>query len=422
MFRLLLIALFFLASCSRRFDELEMMPAPVLFDQSEKDLLRSRAYLGKSPYQGILYVTDRAAAASQSKTRFYENKRGSLLRVGIGQVDYSGTGLGDGLIRKIPVAGQKMKPVPGVVSGIRELGYLSSAMPYGPLVGPGELKGLKKADREFAKLINGKLAVSDLKEVTIYIHGVKNVFENPLLVASELWSFMGNDGVCIGYSWPATPNFFAYLRDIETARLSGGNLRRFIRFLSRETNARKINIVAHSAGTRVTLTALHELALVHQTSKERERLRLGQVSLIASDYDPEQFASAITDGILDLSDATDIYISSDDSALGIARQLFTFSRLGQRNDITEISPHARTYLSNHPRLSFIDVSSAPLVFAGSGHSYHRRSPWVSNDLIATLRSGAAPSRRGLVRDSGKLVWTFPEDYPARSKSLRRAKR
>ena len=52
----------------------------------------------------------------------------------------------------------------------------------------------------FADAINAKLADSRSKDIVVYVHGYKVPFENPLLVATELWHFMGYDGVVIPYS------------------------------------------------------------------------------------------------------------------------------------------------------------------------------------------------------------------------------
>ena len=58
---------------------------------------------------------------------------------------------------------------------------------------------------QFAAKVNAKLAISRAKDVFIYLHGYKVVFENPLLVASELWHFLGYEGVFIAFAWPSTP-------------------------------------------------------------------------------------------------------------------------------------------------------------------------------------------------------------------------
>jgi len=101
------------------------------------------------------------------------------------------------------------------------------------------------------------------------VHGYKVVFENPLLVASELWHFLGYEGSFIAFSWPSTPDTLAYFADLETAALSAGNLRILIQYLAEQTEARKIHIIGCSAGTWVVAQALDQLALIHSGMADR---------------------------------------------------------------------------------------------------------------------------------------------------------
>jgi esterase/lipase superfamily enzyme len=116
---------------------------------------------------------------------------------------------------------------------------------------------------KFAAKINAKLSISKLKDVFIYLHGYKVVFENPLLVASELWHFLGYEIAFIAFSWPSTPSTLAYFSDLETAVKSASNLRVFIQYLAEKTEARRIHIIGYSAGTRVVAQALNQLALMN---------------------------------------------------------------------------------------------------------------------------------------------------------------
>jgi len=72
------------------------------------------------------------------------------------------------------------------------------------------------------------------------------------------------------------------------------------------------------------------------------------------------------------------------------------------------------FLSSHPGLRVIDVSNAEGAVSGSGHGYLRESPWVSSDVVLSLRYDLAPQERGLVRAPGSPVWTFPDDYLERA--------
>ncbi len=404
-----------IVACGSNPNQLDLMPSPAHFNQSKKLDLAQKKYMKLAPYKGILYATDRQLQYSEDGDTQFTSSRSSVIRVGVAHVDYGEQQLGDELIRLLPVAGQKIKPYVGRVTGVTNLGYLANHLPYGDLTSSEELVGMKKAGKSYADLVNRKLASSDQKEITIYVHGYKNAFNKPILVAAELWSYMGYDGVCVSYSWPATPKFFSYLHDVETSRVSGANLRRFIQYLGHNTKAEKINIIAHSAGARVTITALRELALANPSAAQKKKLRIGQVALIASDYDPEQFAMAINDGLIDTADAYNLYLSKSDLALKLSKKVFSFSRLGQLGDPANLSPHVKEWFINNNKLNFIDVSGAPRSRSGNGHSYHRASSWVSNDLITIIKRGQSPQKRGLVRAAGKLVWSFPADYLIRSK-------
>ena len=68
------------------------------------------------------------------------------------------------------------------------------------------------------------------------------------------------------------------------------------------------------------------------------------------------------------------------------------------------------FLRENPSLQFIDVTDAADSTYGNGHSFFRKSPWVSSDLIALLSYDLGASRRGLEKDPNLLVWAYPPDF------------
>jgi len=46
-----------------------------------------------------------------------------------------------------------------------------------------------------------------------------------------------------------------------------------------------------------------------------------------------------------------------------------------------------------------------------------KSPWVSTDLLLTLKDGMPPGARGLAWSETDRAWTFPEDYPEEVRRL-----
>jgi esterase/lipase superfamily enzyme len=264
------------------------------------------------------------------------------------------------------------------------------------------------------------LRESGSKDVYIYVHGYKVEFENPVLVAAELWHFLGHDGAFIAYSWPSTRKTLAYWSDLDDAINSARRLRALIVHIAETTDAERIHVLGYSAGTRVVARMLADLGMYGYFVDDEQlqrRLKLGHVILIGSDVDRSVFMGYLLDGALRVPQALTVYESSDDSALGLSKRVFQRDRVGQIVAGELTSPGIRDFFERQPKLRVIDVSEAEAGTAGSGHSYFRESPWVSSDILATLLYDLTPAQRGLARKPNSPVWTFPGDYINR---LRRA--
>jgi esterase/lipase superfamily enzyme len=298
------------------------------------------------------------------------------------------------------------------VSGVEEYGILDRSA--ASLAIPEQLgENPHAAALAFADAVNAKLANSRRKDIYVYTHGYKVIFENPILVANELWHFLGYDGVFIAYAWPSTPSRWAYLRDIETAVGYARNLRIFLEYLAEETNAENIHVLGYSAGTQLVARTLEQLALMnHEREVEQIHadLKIDNVILVGSDIDREIFSVYLADGILRVPQHVSVYISEEDKALSLSRFLTRRERLGQMWS-QEMIPAVADYLyQNEADISIINVTEASQATAGNGHGYFRRSPWASSDILITLAYGLGPAERGLVQGENLPIWTFPADY------------
>jgi esterase/lipase superfamily enzyme len=269
--------------------------------------------------------------------------------------------------------------------------------------------------REFAHLVNQRMATSGIREIYIYVHGYRVVFDIPLLVASELWHFMGYRGAFIAYTWPSTPHFLAYGADVETAIHMARKLRLFLTFLAAKTAVEKIHIIGFSAGSRLVVGALEQLALLNAGASDgqiRKEVRIGNVIIVGGDVSRQGFAAAAADGLLRIPERTTVYVSSADRALIWARFIFRHARLGQTFN-ENVSPRVLEFLRDHPSLELVDVTQAAGSTTGNGHSYFSQSPWVSSDLLTLLAFDLNPEQRGLIKKGKLPVWSFPTDYVAR---------
>jgi esterase/lipase superfamily enzyme len=380
---------------------MEMMPPPAIYTTGAIPSPDERHPALRDGLVMLPYATPREPAAAGDDEPFYRNARGTVLRLGTAVV-------GATVDEKHRSPGETpdgyATPMMLEVTDVDELGVLPATRP--PFAAADfDPPAAESGPRDFAAAIDGTLLDGPGRDVYIYVHGYKVVFENAVAVSTELWHYLDYEGAFVAFAWPATPRRMAYLGDLETTEIAAIVLRRFLAYLSSETEARRIHIVGYSAGTRVVTAALAGCSACE---------RIGQVVLIGSDMDRALMALQVTEGILDLVDGITLYVSSIDKALNMARRIHGRDRAGEAFAPGQPPPAAKAWLDAHPKLSFIDVTDAAAESTDeNGHRYFRKSPWVSSDLLMLLRFGFGPEVRGLVRSEDSAMWRFPADYLGR---------
>ena len=392
-------------------DRITLMPAPTIVADGVIDPFDDSWEIDVSDGVGMVFATDRARSGQPDQ--HYENDRGFLLRVGSGRV-HCGEDIDSwDKLKAISVQKQRDRDYLMRVGDVTEYGILPESR---TALDSWDERLEGEVSNQFAERINRKLRQSNAKDVFIYVHGYKVVFENPLLVASELWHYMGYEGVMIAYSWPSTPHALAYFADLQTTTCSARSLRILVEFVAKKTEAERIHILGYSAGTGLVLSALNQMALLcseHAADEIATRYRLENVILVCSDVDRGIFANQLANGIARIPRQLTIYASQADSTLGMSQTVFGRQRLGQLLDGETLSRDAIDFLNRHPNLTFIDVSRAENIEANNGHAYFHKSPWVSSDLLLVMRSGLTPEQRCLERSPSGILWRFPTDYPSR---------
>ncbi len=395
---------------------LALMPAPEAFSDGAFDRVADDRPVGDIPDGGLLYATGRQKSLGNAPGDFYTTERSLVVHLGEAQISVSRPEITWRQARELALLKAPTRDYPIQVSGVTEYGILERSVT--PYVDPGpQTIAPRVATERFAAEVNRRLARTGQKDVYIYVHGYKVTFDNPVLVAAEMWHFMGYEGVFIAYSWPATPEATAYVGDVDTAMGMARNLRELVRTLETGTRAERIHIIGYSAGTRLVSRTLEQMALLNRDRPAggyQYGSRLENVFLVSSDVDRSVFGAYLADGILDVSRHLIIYASDKDDALRISEGITGHQRLGQALKGEAIPPaFAELLKSRADRISYIDVSGAPNVESGNGHGYFRGSPWVSSDLMVKLMFRLDPEVRGLVRDPGTGILAFPADYDRR---------
>ena len=419
----ILVAILALTACATpKPYQISMMPSPDVFADGAYNPFPDSDPDKWVPYGGMLYATDRKPVDDETRTaevQFYQNQRGFLLRLGVGKITVKKEGVTWEEVRQTSLLKGRSEDYPLAVTSVDEYGILESS--YSIFTDPSLIESRPgQAEMRFAAAINEKLAQSTFKDICIYVHGYKVLFDNPLLVATELWHFFGYDGVFIAYAWPSTPKATAYFSDLETAALSAHNLRKLIEYLSEKTDVGKIHIVGYSAGTRLVIEALNQISLMHtdqQNDEFQKKYNIGNVILTGSDFDRQLFGMFLDDGLSDVAERYTIYMSGTDKALGLSEWLFGRNRLGQMWDEAKLSPAAVEYLQSRPDINFINATNASSADSGNGHAYFRKSPWVSSDVLMTLAYDYGPDARGLELSTESPTWTFPADYDQRLRAI-----
>ena len=397
---------------------INLMPAPAVFAGGAIDPLpKGPPPVSYDDFQ-MLYASDRKPFENMETRPFYRNEPGFIVRLGSARVKAGPEGSTWEEARRVSLDQNRTGNYPLQVLSVNETGVLDKSYTFFTRLPPADSLA-EETTGKFAALVNHRLEASEAKEIYIYIHGFRVVFDIPLLVASELWHFLGYRGAFIAYAWPSTPNVFAYWADVETATSLARKLRLLLTYLAEETQVEKIHIVGFSAGSRLVVRALNEMALLHADASDeeiRKNVKIGNVIIIGGDINREAFGAALADGLLRVPQRITVYTSSADRALIWSRRIFRHKRLGQTFS-EEVPPGTLAFLKANPSLEFIDVTDAADSTTGNGHNYFRQSPWVSSDLLALLAYDMDADERGLEKAADLPVWSFPPDYIDRLKSL-----
>jgi len=391
-----------------------LMPAPGIYEEGGIDPFIDNDPISEGLQPAVLYATDRAVAAPDDrKYDYYTHERGGVLRLGEA---HTRLGVDDSITweeaRRITLLKNRTENYPLEVTGVDEFGVLKSTVP--PF--DGQTERSDKPGERFAEEIRERLARSETRHVYIYVHGYKVNFENPVLVASELWHFLGYNGAFIAYSWPTKFSIWAYVADLENAESSARHLRTLILDVADIPEVEKIHVIGYSAGTRIVSRMLADLGMYGYRFSEEEidaRVKLGNVILIGSDVDRKIMSGYMIDGALRIPDSLTLYQSQDDGALNMSKKVFRHDRSGQMVIDGPMTPESEKFFADNPQLWVIDVTNAEGGTEHGGHSYFRTSPWVSSDILMTLMYSLSPEQRGLVKYDDFPVWDFPVDYVAR---------
>lgn len=410
----------------------QLMPTPVLYQAPDGEPVITLPAEARSASTDVdlLYITDRGPETDPESDLPYGQDRAKRIEFGAARVEIGPDVTWPVLEREGRLA-ERTRDLDLSLGRVERLGAFPEE-PYAIRIGPdgaryrddATLAQHVAARRQLQAEVQARLARSPSKELVLYVHGFNETFATSAFTAAELCHFLGREPVCAFFTWPAssTGNFLtSYTSTTESADYARNHLKKVLRTLATTPGVERVQLLAHSRGTALLLSAARELMgeAIAAGKEPAEVLKVDNVVLFSPDIDVEVTAQMITAYASDpdvfsvwpsgrLPDAIrgrlTIYSSPKDRALLVSRILFrSESRVGNLRP-EDVTPEAQRYLD---RLGSIDI----IVYEGKltdafGHSYFTTNPQVSSDVMQLLRYDKPPEERALVQ-RGPIVWEFP---------------
>jgi esterase/lipase superfamily enzyme len=394
-----------------------LMPTPVLFSELEVSPLAHIPEAERWKPRRVYYATTRARDDDLQRIN-YNNRETDGLSMGLSLIGFGDPDLSWSELAEVSRQSERLRQVPLSVSGLIEVGRIDLAAGAEAQAHRTESIGWLLAD------LNSSIAAARDRDLLIYVHGARVNFYNANVFAAQLDHFMGRDMTSLAFAWPTRQNLAAYGTggDVRRAYRAADALVTLVELLAEASDARRIHIVAWSAGGRVVTSALQSLHARHGPSADalRAKLRIGTVYLAAADVPHSEFMAALP-AINEVVQRVVVTLSSEDGALRSARVFMGGgSRIGERN--VDLTPQELATVRAADRLEVVDVShgAGQRGFDITGHRYWYDHPWASSDMILAVRSDLPPDERGLEQGSVSFLWGIPPDYPQRlDRQLRR---
>ncbi len=218
--------------------------------------------------------------------------------------------------------------------------------------------------------------------VLVYIHGYNNTFRSAVLRTAQLAADAEWPCAALTFSWSSEGKFDRYAADIERSGYAVPILMEVLKALS-ESGIRT-NVIAHSMGTRLMLTALSASRF---TCTEQVPV-INELILAAPDVNAEEYNDdfgALLQHISPCVHRATVYASSNDMVLMLSQSAhggIPRAGLEPESDVQ--------YARENSRVDVIDASNAP----GDpiGHGYFLSSVEMLNDIKLVLHGVDIASR------------------------------
>jgi esterase/lipase superfamily enzyme len=237
---------------------------------------------------------------------------------------------------------------------------------------------------------SGDIATTDTsRDILIFIHGYHTTWAESARRAAQFAYDLHFDGLPMLYSWPSRGDLLSYTADESASAWSAPHFTAVLKRVLAESGARRVHLVAHSMGNRVSTEALKVLAL----EKPDYPTPVREVVFAAPDIDRhtfQEFVTAFNAAVADFEaprmPRLTLYTCGVDSALDLSRRVHRLNRAGDsRKGIVVALP-----------MDTIEVASRVIrreSHDSIGHSYFCSNSVVIADLVGVVLNGQTPTER-----------------------------
>ena len=151
------------------------------------------------------------------------------------------------------------------------------------------------------------------RDVLVFVHGYNTNFADAAYRFAQIVYDSGFKGVPVLFTWPSRGQLLAYPYDRESAFYSRDFLELNLRAIARDLGPSRMDILAHSMGTLLTLETLRQAAIRGDGTFGG---KLRDVMLAAPDVDLDVFKTQMRE----IRRPVTVFVSADDRALDFSRR------------------------------------------------------------------------------------------------------
>jgi esterase/lipase superfamily enzyme len=233
-----------------------------------------------------------------------------------------------------------------------------------------------RQDAAFVAEINRELAKRprDQQKLLLFVHGYNNTTSDAILRLAQFVEDTGYEGVPVLFTWASAASTPRYVYDLNSALVARVKIKDMTDVLAK-TNARDLDVFAHSMGAFLTMEGLVDAQL---SGRLGTRKNVEHIMLASPDIDIDLFRTQI--GLLPrpFREKMFLLVSRNDSALRVSRRIAGgVPRVGAA-DAEELEQFGVTVID----LSEVDDSKS------GSHSKFAGSPEVVRLIGAGLNSSS----------------------------------